>query len=304
MMMTTTTTTQAKGRAARTAPFLLAASILMTGAAAAQDAPNSGAISVGAGIDFGTDYFFRGIVQETEGFIAQPYLEAGMSLYDGDAASVSLTAGTWSSLHSADYAGFGGAPGIFYETDFYAGLGFGFAEGWGGDVTYTAYMSPRGSFGTVKELAIGVSHDDMLAPYATFAFELAGNAAGENEGTYLELGIEPALPLDDAPVGVSFPVAVGLSLSDYYDAGAGASLSATADGPIDRHDPDGVNETFGFFNVGAMVGIPISGIPAEYGSWEFTAGVNLMFFGDALQAINGMDDGFTPIGVFGLSLGY
>lgn len=279
------TTTQAKGRAARTAPLLLAASLLMTGAAAAQDAPNSGAISVGAGIDFGTDYFFRGIVQETEGFIAQPYLEAGMSLHDGAAASVSLTAGTWSSLHSADYAGFGGAPGIFYETDFYAGLGFGFAEGWGADVTYTAYMSPRGSFGTVKELAIGVSHDDMLAPYATFAFELAGNAAGENEGTYLELGIEPALPLDDAPVGVSFPVAVGLSLSDYYD-------------------PGGVNETFGFFNVGAMVGIPISGIPAEYGSWEFAAGVNLTFFGDALQAINGMDDGFTPIGVFGLSLGY
>ena len=279
------TTTQAKGRAARTAPLLLAASLLMTGAAAAQDAPNSGAISVGAGIDFGTDYFFRGIVQETEGFIAQPYLEAGMSLHDGDAASVSLTAGTWSSLHSADYAGFGGAPGIFYETDFYAGLGFGFAEGWGADVTYTAYMSPRGSFGTVKELAIGVSHDDVLAPYAAFAFELAGNAAGENEGTYLELGIEPALPLDDAPVGVSFPVAVGLSLSDYYD-------------------PGGVNETFGFFNVGAMVGIPISGIPAEYGSWEFAAGVNLTFFGDALQAINGMDDGFTPIGVFGLSLGY
>ena len=269
----------------RAVPALLAAALLTAGPAAAQDAPNTGAISVGAGIDFGTSYYFRGIVQETGGFIAQPYLEAGMALHDGDAASVSLTAGTWSSLHSRDDAGFAGAPGIFYETDFYAGLGFGFAEGWGADVTYTAYMSPRGSWGTVKELTVGVSHDDVLAPYVTFAFELSGSAAGDDSGTYLELGVEPALPLDDAPVSVSFPVAVGLSPSDYYD-------------------PGGVNHAFGFFNVGATLGVPITGIPESYGSWEFTAGVNLLFFGDGLKAVNGSSDGFEPIGLFGLSLGY
>ena len=270
------------GRIARVLLAVVAALALTVGTASAQ---NEGKVSVGAGIDFSSSYYFRGIVQETGGFIAQPYLEAGLSLFEGENGSVSLAAGTWSSLHSVGDAGFDGAPASFYETDFYAGLGFGFANGFGADVTYTAYMSPRGSWGTVKELAIGLSHDDVIAPYITLAFEIDGSAAGDNEGTYLELGIEPSLALDDAPVGVSFPVAIGLSPSDYYD-------------------PDGVNETFGFFSVGAMLGVPISGVPAEFGSWEFTAGVQLLFFGDVLKTINGSDDGVQPIAIFGLSLGY
>ena len=274
--------TMRAGRIARVLLAVVAALALTVGTASAQ---NEGRVSVGAGIDFSTSYYFRGIVQETGGFIAQPYLEAGLSLFEGENGSVSLAAGTWSSLHSVGDAGFDGAPASFYETDFYAGLGFGFANGFGADVTYTAYMSPRGSWGTVKELAIGLSHDDVIAPYITLAFEIDGSAAGDNEGTYLELGIEPSLPLDDAPVGVSFPVAIGLSPSDYYD-------------------PGGVNETFGFFSVGAMLGVPISGVPAEYGSWEFTAGVQLLLFGDALKVVNGSDDGVEPIAIFGLSLGY
>ena len=274
--------TMRAGRIARVLLAVVAALALTVGTASAQ---NEGRVSVGAGIDFGSSYYFRGIVQETGGLIAQPYLEAGLSLFEGENGSVSLAAGTWSSLHSVGDAGFDGAPASFYETDFYAGLGFGFANGFGADVTYTAYMSPRGSWGTVKELAIGLSHDDVIAPYITLAFEIDGSAAGDNEGTYLELGIEPSLALDDAPVGVSFPVAIGLSPSDYYD-------------------PDGVNETFGFFSVGAMLGVPISGIPAEYGSWDFTVGVQLLFFGDVLKTINGSDDGVEPIAIFGLSLGY
>ena len=276
------------GRIARVLLAVLAAVVLTAGTAAAQ---NDGRVSVGAGIDFVSSYYFRGIVQETGGFIAQPYLEAGLSLYEGDNGSVSLAAGTWNSLHSRGDAGFGGAPEIYYETDFYAGLGLGFAGGWGADVTYTSYMSPRGSWGTTQELAVGLSHDDVIAPYATFAFEVSGGAdGGPNEGSYLELGAEPSLPLDDAPVGISFPVAVGMSLSDYYE-------YEVAPGAL-------VNGGFGFFSVGAMIGIPLSGIPAEWGSWEFAAGVNLLVFSDDLQALNGSDDGVQPIGVFGLSLGY
>ena len=267
------------------ARVLLAAAVVVALSAGTASAQNEGRVSVGAGIDFVTSYYFRGIVQETGGFIAQPYLEAGLSLYEGDNGSVSLAAGTWNSLHSRTDAGFPGAAGIYYENDFYAGLGLGFAGGWGADVTFTSYMSPRGSWGTVKELAVGLSHDDIIAPYITLAFEIDGSAAGDNEGTYLELGIEPSLPLDDAPVSVSFPVAIGLSPSDYYD-------------------PGGVNEAYGFFNVGAMLGVPLSGIPAEWGSWELTAGVQLLFMGDALKTINGTDDDVEPIAIFGLSLGY
>ena len=278
-----------RGHLGRLPVALLSASCLMLGTAAAQDEPNSGAISVGTGIDFSHSYYFRGIIQETKGFIAQPYLEAGLALREADSGlqSLSVTAGLWNSLHSEDDAAFPGAPETWYETDFYASLGFGFADAWSADLTYTAYMSPRGSFGTVKELSFGLGYDDgMLGPYATFAFELDGQAdGGLNEGTYLELGVEPGVAVPNSDVGLSFPVALGLSLGDYYEG---------ADG----------DETFGFFNVGAMVSVPITGIPAKYGSWEISGGVNFLFFGDALKSINGSDDDVEPIGVFGISLGY
>ena len=175
-------------------------------AAAVQDdvAPNSGMLGFSAGVDFVSDYYFRGIIQETGGFIAQPFLDASMSL-----GPVSITAGTWNSLHSVGDDGFvnEGAPRIYYESDFYAGLGIAAGDMVGIDLTYTAYMSPRGSWGTTKEVALGLSFDTFAAPYATFAFEAAGGAdGGPNEGSYVEIGFEPAVPLEDAPVSLSFPV--------------------------------------------------------------------------------------------------
>ena len=54
---------------------------LMHGSAAAQETamPNRGKVSLGTGIGFSTDYYFRGIIQETDGFIAQPYLEGSLT---------------------------------------------------------------------------------------------------------------------------------------------------------------------------------------------------------------------------------
>ncbi len=266
---------------------------LLGGRATAQETamPNTGNVSPGAGIDFSTDYYFRGIIQETEGFIAQPYLEGGLTLFEGGEGlnSVSVAAGTWSSLHSGP-SGSDGAPGdpqLWYETDFYASLGVGFAEAWSADVTYTAYVSPNQSFGTVKEVSFGLGYDDgLLGPYATLAVEVDGQAdGGLNEGTYLELGVEPGLGIPNSAVGLAFPVALGLSLSDYYEGASG-------------------DETFGFFNVGAILSVPLAGIPAEYGSWEISGGVNFLFFGDALKSINGSTDDVEPIGIFSIGLGY
>ena len=255
-----------------------AAAGLAAAPAAAQDMGNNGNVSLSSGVDLVNQYYFRGIVQETGGFIAQPFLDGSISL-----GAASITAGTWSSLHSRGDAGFDGAPGSFYETDFYAGIG-GAAGPVGVDVTYTAYMSPRGSWGTVKELALGLSVDNVAAPYATIAFELDGNAAGDSGGTYFELGIEPSAPLDDAPVSLSFPIAVGLSPSNYYN-------------------PGGVNHAFGFFSVGASIGVPLN-VPEEYGAWDLGLGVNALVFGEGLKQINGEDSGAKIIALFGLSLGY
>ncbi len=253
---------------------------ILAGPAAAQ---NNGNISMSAGADVVNQYYFRGIIQETSGFIMQPFLDASITF-----GNASITAGTWSSLHSAGDAGFGGAPESFYETDFYAGVG-GAAGPVGIDLTYTAYMSPRGSWGTTKEVALGLSFDNVAAPYATVAIETAGGAeGGPNKGTYLEIGFEPAAPID-APVGLSFPVALGMSLNNYFEYVDAAG--AMTDGK------------FGFFSVGASVGIPLD-TPEEYGSWELGLGLSALVFGEALKAINGEDSGFKPIALVGLSVGY
>ena len=266
-------------------------SCVALGTANAQDAGNNGAVSVGAGIDFTSDYYFRGIIQETGGFIAQPFLEASIQLGD----HVSVTSGLWNSLHSGPTGGDGdGDPAIWYETDYYASLGVSFAEAWSADLTYTAYMSPNQTFGTVKELALGLSYDDgLLGPYATFAFELDGQADGGGEGgegVYLELGVEPAIDLGESPASLSFPVTLGLSMNDYYQ-----------HVPIvGGHEED---SPFGFFQVGAIVSVPLEA-PAQYGSWDVYGGVNFQFYGDGLKTINGSDDSGRVIGVFGISLGY
>ena len=64
------------------------------------------------------------------------------------------------------------------------------------------------------------------------------------------------------------------------------------------------DETFGVFNVGLSLSVPLAGVPADFGSWEFTAGIQFLMFGDGLIASNSSDDDFRPIGVFGLGLGY
>ena len=256
-------------------------------AAVVQDdvAPNSGSLGFSAGVDFVSNYYFRGIIQETGGFIAQPFLDASMSL-----GPVSITAGTWNSLHSAGDAGFDGAPEVYYESDFYAGLGIAAGDMVGIDLTYTAYMSPRGSWGTTKEVALGLSFDTFAGPYATFAFEVAGGAdGGPNEGSYVEIGFEPGVPLEDAPVSLSFPVAIGASMSNYFE--YQNDMGVWSDG------------AFGFFSIGASLGVPLP-VPEEYGSWELAVGVNALMFGEGVQMLNGEDKGAKVIGLFGISLGY
>ena len=49
----------------------------LTSGAMAQ--PNTGNVSFATGLDFSHAYFFRGIVQERSGLIAQPYIDMGLS---------------------------------------------------------------------------------------------------------------------------------------------------------------------------------------------------------------------------------
>jgi hypothetical protein len=273
------------------AAALMAAVLVMAAApAAAQDPnPNQGAVTFSGGIDFLNAYHFRGIPQDETGVIMWPWGDVGFALYDGDGGvtSVGVNVGTWNSLHTGDAGS--GTPGqkIWYESDFYTSLGLGFAGGTSLGVTYTAYTSPNGVFGTVKELAFSFAVDDSeylggaaLAPSILLARELDGQAdGGREEGTYLELGIEPGYAGTRASLAV--PVKLGLSVGDYYEL-------------------DGVDQTFGFFSIGAAVTVPFTSAPTRFGSWDLHGGIEYLRLGDSNQGFGENQ----VVGSVGIALSY
>lgn len=289
----------------RRAAAALAVTAMVAGAAAGAAAqeergPNTGAVSLSAGMDWTTAYFFRGILQEDQGLILQPYGEIGFTLFEGTPAfgDVALTVGLWNSLHDGP-TGTGGAtndPRVWYEADFYTKVGWSFLEHFSAAVMYTAYMSPNNSFNTVEELAIGLGLDDgtflgpfSLQPSVLLAWEVAGQAdGGDHRGIYLQLGLTPGYTFaakSRYPVTLSVPLLVGLSLDDYYEFGTGD------------------DDTFGYFQGGVSASVPLAFIPPAYGAWALRAAVTVLVLGDNLRAVNN-DDRTQVIGTLGVAFTY
>jgi hypothetical protein len=269
--------------------------------ASAQTDPNPGALTVTAGLDFPSLYFFRGIRQESDaGLTMWPFGDLGIAAYSGDGGlkSVSVNLGVWNSLHTGTSGSDGPTGGLHYEEDFYTTLGLGFGGGITVGTTFTAYTSPNGLFTTVKELSFKVSKAHMLAPYGVLAFEMGGDESGQadgghtfggSKGTYLELGVGPSWPLGDGVATLAVPVKLGLSLGDYYE----------------RIDENGTltDSGFGFFDIGGLVTFPLTGIASSFGSWNIHAGVDLLMFGDTTKALN-EDESTKAVFLFGIGLTY
>jgi hypothetical protein len=261
----------------------------------AQDDPNPGAITIAGAFDVTNAYMFRGIPQDESGVIMWPAFDLGVALRSSDSGlrSLGVNFGTWNSLHTGNAGLDGPSEQLWYESDFYATLGFGFGGGVSASATYTAYTSPNGMFTTVKELSFKVGADDSaylgrfaVKPYAIVAFELdtepfMGQADGGLEsGQYLELGAAPGFGWAAGGGSVAFPVKVGLSLADYYE-----TVSLDPNG-----DPISTDDTFGFFSVAGIVTVPFSTMPTRFGTWNVHGGVEYQRLGERngliLDAIN------------------
>ena len=233
-----------------------------------------------------SQYFFRGIVQETDGLIFQPSIELGVDLLDRDDWSISGYMGIWNSFHdeetgSTDTDQF---VSTWYEVDLYAGVSASSGR-MSFDVFYTNYSSPNGAFGSVNELGIGFGFDDSglwgdsgfsLNPSAQLAFELGDNSAdgGVSKGVFFAIAVEPGMELSNTPVGsvaISFPIELGLSLGDYYELG-------------------GDDETFGYLSTGVGVSIPLGFMPDGFGDWSLNTGLDFLLLGDHTESYNGGED--------------
>ena len=271
----------------RAAALGVAALCWTTPASAQSTDPNPGAITLTANFDFVNAYMVRGIPQDESGVIMWPSADLGFALYSGDGAlkSVSANIGTWNSLHTGD-AGLDNLVNgkLWYESDFYATAGFGFGKGTSLGVTYTAYTSPNGLFGTVKEMSFKFAVDDTGAlgafavrPYVLLAQELDGQAdGGAEEGTYLELGVAPGVTRPR--VSVSVPVKLGLSLGDYYEGLNG-------------------DETFGYFSVGGIVTVPFTSAPTTFGTWNVHGGIEYQRLGERNSFAYGKNQAIYSIGI-------
>ena len=287
----------------RTVIFAAVTAVTSLGAAGtayAQNDPNPGALTLTAGLDVPTLYFFRGIRQELDQKLTLwPYGDLGIALASGDGAvkSVGVNIGIWNSLHTGSSGSDSAFGGLHYEEDFYTTLALGFGSGVSLGTTFTAYTSPNALFTTVKELSFKVTKTHMLAPYGILAFEIGGDESGQadgghtfggSKGTYLELGVGPSWPLGEIAT-LAVPVKFGFSLKDYYE----------------RIDESGdvTDEQFGFFDIGGLVTFPLTGIPSSFGAWNFHAGVDVLVFGDTTKAANLGDKG-KVVGLFGIGLSY
>lgn len=261
--------------------------------------------SVGVGVTFATDYFFRGYLQDDDGLlnggiIAQPYIEIGFPVYATDDYTFEATVGTWNSFNS-EVEGVGASPSSWYESDLYAGLTASTGNFEFGAI-YTWYLYPFGGVPEIQELGAYVSYAIPLTgddPDVDdeFVFDLGVGAGvyfetkdeGGSEDAYLELGIEAATELEiesfDDPISLAFPVTVGMSLDDYY------------------FDDQGDDTFLGYVSVAAAAGFPLTP-GGKYGSWTLTPAVEGLFlFADNLESING-DDNVQLIGSLSLDLAF
>jgi hypothetical protein len=264
-------------------------------------------VSGGIGVDFTTEYYFRGIAQENQGFIAQPYADVSVNLASdqGNINSIDLHVNAWNSIHDGPSGSDGPPNDAWYELDFTVGVGVAFLDVWSADVSYIIYNSPNNAFTTTQEFDFTLGYDDStlwgddfaLSPSMVIAVETTGGAdAGANLGIYLQLGIEPSWVIIESetwPVTFAIPVTVGLSIDDYYE------------------DAMGDDDFFGYLDVGLVLSTPLTElIPSQFGEWELSVGVHFLTLGDTAQdiaerdfAVDG-DAGFEVIGVLGLSMGF
>jgi len=254
------------GRARRVAAAACVVSGLLLGTSAAQTGgdPNPGAISLSGSMDASNAYLFRGLPQDDTGLILWPAADLSVALRSGGGTlrSVTVSLGTWNSLHTGVTGTDGPSGKLWYESDFSASVGLGFGGGVTFATAYTSYTSPNGAFATVKELSLKVgARVHGVAPYALVAFELEGQAdGGVVEGRYLELGAAPSMGLAGATV--SIPVKLGISLEGYYEGLEG-------------------DERFGFFSVGGNITVPLTSEQSRFGRWNAHGGADYVRLGDA-----------------------
>ena len=258
-------------------------------------APNEGKLSFTAGVDYASNYYFRGYLQENNGLIVEPYAGVTGNIVDSDDFKLDATIATWNSIHGQSTLAAGETgPSGWYESDLTGRLDATFQK-FSLSLIYTAYLYPNGAFDTIQEVGLQFGYDDTgllidnyaFSPYIAIYKETDdGNGS---EDTYGEIGLSPSYTFhvtDTFELPVSFPMVLGVSVDDYY-------LKSNGD-----------NSFFGYASVAASTSFPLDFIPGDYGNWSLNlVGTYTLLLADSADiANNGDTNVFT--GRVGISFTY
>lgn len=223
------------------------------------------------GVNFVSEYISRGVMQENQGLIAQPYADLYVSLYEGTdfINKVQLNLGVWSSFHDKHTGA--GAVGpkhrtAWYEFDYTPGIAVTFAKDFTLTTSYFEFDSPNNAFDAARSINFNLAYDDSsllgafaLKPHVAYLRTLQGIPASgvSGKGNYYEVGIAPALPAF-GPVTVTIPVNAGFGSNDFYAS----------------------NKGFGFISAGVNASVALGFIPSGFGTWAANAGVSYVRLND------------------------
>jgi hypothetical protein len=243
-------------------------------------------ISGDFGVTWTNAYLSRGVVQEDNGLILQPYLDIYIKLYEGTGFinSVTFNGGLWSSLHSEHTAATtGGLLRAWYEFDWLPGVSITFAKNW----TFTPswydfdFISSGGRAGNLN-LSLAYNDTDLLGkwalhPHFTTLKGFVGNPSGlpgADGSWYFEAGIAPGFSLGS--VAITLPVTGGFADSKFY-----------------------AGDHFGYVSGGITAAVPLTFIPKGYGTWTVTVGGLYYYLGDKVAAVNRGDHnkGVASVGI-------
>jgi hypothetical protein len=240
------------------------------------------------GFDVVSNYITKGIIQENQGFIIQPYADLHFRLYKDAGLISSITAdiGIWNSFHS-HHPGNTSTTSNWYEFDFIAGLTFA-ADKFTISPYFKTYESPADVFATAYTTGVNLTYDDSsllgdfaLHPYALVELQLQGttgnnfpaSGAYHGRGQYYEVGLTPAHTWGN--LTLSLPLKGGFGSGGFYLG----------------------NRGFGFFSVGVDAAYALTFIPECLGKWCVHAGATYVRLG-------GSDDPISPSGAAGQSYGH
>ncbi len=257
-------------------------------------------LSIDAGVDMVSSLFYRGIARENESIILQPWADVDMRIWGGPDFKDHI----FNSFHI--HFGFRSTHISEHDTPIMLGQDEDWFEfAWRGGISihaldrfiagfeYENIESIRTSFRDVHQFNLFVKYDDSdpsfswsLQPYVLFSFEyekqsdggyLSAAAAVDprfGEGIYMEVGIRPGfdlLQIGTTTIRMEVPVAIGLSLSDYFE---------------DRNADDSL---FGFLDIGCELSIPLGVMATDDGRgfrWSLELGVHFLFLSDSLQDLS------------------